>query len=490
MTLVDNRMKGIKSEQGTRVTTKATLVYLFLSLLPVGIKFFLLPIYVNFLTPSDYGILSILHLFGSFYAAFSIFQLGTVAQAEYFKTNDKRAFEKKLVSTSILIGLIVFCSFYFAGPFFFDFFFTNIEVDFYPSGLVVLLTNLLSAIYGLFFIFFRNNYSLKELSFYSVLLVSCSSAFQYYLIAIQQLGYLGSLWGSLAASGLVGITILVKNHHMLTLKIDVRFVRDSLLLAIPMILSVLLVWLQRASDRIYLERFLSIEKVGLYSILMTVLGFALLINKAFGMAIRPTLFKYLLDQREYSNEIREIINQFILLNILSISGVLMIGCNLSLLTDQSRYQMIVPYFTLGAMLLLPKLLIKIPRLQLLFIGKTSLITLYSSVSVVLMVSLIPVLISFDIDGVLLSVFLAYTIEFTLYYISFRKSKIPHNISFAVKCLLFSTSVILIAFQFKVHFDLSYELFGLMQFLSVLIVLLMIGGKNIHSIVNLFKSRIR
>ena len=142
--------------KGSEIATRATVVYLLLSLLPAGIKFFLLPVYVNFLTPADYGVLSLLNLFGSLYFGFSILQLNVVAGVEYFKTTDKVKLEKRLFSLSIIVGVGTFILFGLLGSFLFGLFFTKINVSFFPAGIIVLSANLLSAIHGLFFVFLPN----------------------------------------------------------------------------------------------------------------------------------------------------------------------------------------------------------------------------------------------------------------------------------------------------------------------------------------------
>lgn len=465
-------------------TASATIVYLLLSFLPAGIRFLLLPIYVNYLTPEDYGILSLLLVFGSFYAVFSILQLDTAARVEYFKVADQREFEKKLFSSSLVLGALILIPFGIVGPFVFDQFFTDIKVEFYPAGWIVILINFMSALINLFFVFLRNKFHLKELSFYTVLVVLISTVFQFYFIVIEGTGYIGSLYGSLIANGTILLTVVIRNYHLIPFRWDKKFIKNSLSLSLPLILNLVLVWIQQSTDRIYLERFLSIDKVGLYSILMTILGAAFLFNKAYGMAIRPTLFKYLNDVESNSNNIKRVVNRFIILSIASVSGVLLIGLNLSLITDKSRYLEIVPYFTWGVLILIPKMLIKIPRLQLLFHRRTGMITVYTAVSAILIIVLIPVFIRFDFQGVIIAISIAHLIEFILYYRSFRKAAIPHNTKFALVSLIISIFLVVTSFHISQYLQFSEQTFGFIQFILVSIALIIIGKKEIQSILRI------
>ncbi len=457
---------------------KALMVYLFLGMLPSGIKIFLLPVYVNFLSPSDYGILSILNVFSASYAVLGSFQLNIGAGVHFFKRTNKEAFEKTVISSSLILSFISFAFFLATGPAIFRYLFQIPDLNFYPLGLMVLVTAFLNQTYLVYFVLLKNTYRLKELCFYSVTLVALSSGLQFFLIVFMKLSVMGSVLGGLIAMSFTVLILLVSNRRLLSFNIDRAILRSCLMIGIPMIPSVFIHWVIQNADRILLEKYLSLYDLGIYTLLINILGVSLLITQSLATAIRPVFFSYLQKMKESSLELSKLDRKFTLLTILSASLVLLIGYNLELIISDERYLTIIPYLSVGIFIILPQSLVKLPRLAMTFQGKTGLVSLFTFFNAVIMITLMTLLIpKGGIYFALISIAIASGAELALCYFTFLKLKIPNSYKRNLMTIALTSLLISGICWIGMQWNLSFGLIGIAQFMATITLIYLFERKN-------------
>lgn len=461
---------------------KAFATYLLLSVLPSSIKFFLLPIYVNFLTPEDYGALSILNVFAAAYAIMGCLQFNIPASVNYFKVDDKTGFEKSIFSSAIFIAFGSFLVFLLLGSTVLGTYFQNSVGGFFPLGIMALANAFLGQVHVVFFVFLRNKYQLRQLTFYSVLLVVSSSVLQFVLIVFFKQGVFGSLMGSLVSTAIVVLFILIKNHHLLTFSIDRMVYKGALAISLPMIPAVLIDVVMKYSDRVFLERLMSMEAVGLYTVLSNIFILVSTVSVAFASAIKPILYTQFEDIQKNKREIEGTISSFVKIILLTLSGIILIGSNLNLILDQEKYLSIIPYFALAGMMAIPNLIIQIPHLEMLYSNQSKRISQATLVGALVQMALLTVLIPrFQINGVLMALGIAGLIHFAIAYRFFYKSKVPHH---ALRNLLHVILFVVMISSFKLardSFEFSYNIFGIGQFLIFGIGLAMVSKQEIRQL---------
>lgn len=447
---------------------QALLVYLFLGMLPSGIKIFLLPVYVNFLSPSDYGILSILTVYSAAYAVLGSFQMNIGVGVHFFKSTNKAAFEKTAISSSLLLSFISFTFFLATGPAVFKHLLQIPELEFYPLGLMVLVTAFLNQTYLVYFVLLKNTYRLRELCFYSITLVVLSSGLQFFLIVFMDLSVMGSVLGGLIAMSITVLILLVSKWRLLSFKIDRAILRGCLMISLPMIPSVFINFIIQNADRVLLEKYLSLYDLGIYTLLINVLGVSLLITQSLATAIRPIFFSYLQKMNDSHRELSKLDRKFTLLTILSASLILLIGYNLELIISDERYLTIIPYLGVGVFIVLPKSLVKLPRLAMTFQGKTGLVSLFTFFNAVIMISLMILLIPHGgILSALISIAIASAAELALCYFTFLKLKIPNSYRRNLVTILLSSTLISGICWMGMHWELPFGLIGIAQFMATI-----------------------
>lgn len=461
---------------------KAALVYLFLGMLPSGIKFFLLPVYINYLSPEDYGLLSILNVFSAAYGIIGSFQMNLAAGINFFKTDQKEHFEKTAISATLLLSFVSFLTFVALGPFVFEYFFQIPNLSFFPLGLMILTTGFLEQTSLVYVVLLKNTYRLKELSLYSILVLILSSGFQFYLIVFAGLGVMGSVFGSLIATAIMVVGILLYNRHLLTWRIDVTILRSCMKVALPMIPAVAIGWVTRFGDRVILEKYLDLHELGIYTLLINILGISLLIMQSLSTAIRPIFYQYLGELKTSQKQLADLTKKYVLVSLASISLVLLVGFNLELIISDERYLRVIPYLSLGVFVLLPQTLVKLPRLALAFQEKTGLISAYTLYKALAMVLLMVIMIPYGgIPYALIALAVASGIELVLSYFSFLKSGVPDSIKSNVFPVLISGLSIFGICWIGLKVDMSYGWIGIAQFVVTMSILYLYAQKEIHGL---------
>lgn len=274
-------------------TFKQFLTYGIGSILQSSLSLILLPLYLRFFTPDDYGVISVLIV------TMALFSLLTGAGATngmirlyYEKEGDDR---KLLVGNTwlwfLLVGLLGWVCLEFQSPLISRLLFrTEVQSD--SIGLL-----------GLIFIFSMARYvplSVLRLekkagmyisfSIFSFLVDFC---LKYYFIAILGRGVHGYLESSAVSNGLSLIIMLpfvVKYAH-LSPNIDVM--KQVLRLGIPYIFGGLAIWVLDSSDRLLLARFSGETAVGIYSLAFQFSGvFTILLAGPAGLLFEPFFFTY------------------------------------------------------------------------------------------------------------------------------------------------------------------------------------------------------
>ncbi|MDW3194866.1 MAG: lipopolysaccharide biosynthesis protein [Cytophagales bacterium] len=469
---------------------KAAMVYLILGMLPSGIKIFLLPVYINFLSPADYGILSILNVFAAAYGILGAFQMNIGVGVHFFKTEAKDAFEKTAISSTIILAFISFLFFMALGPVLFKYFFKIPELDFFPLGLMTLVTGLVTQVHLVYFVLLKNTYRLKELSIYSVSLLVLSSGLQFFLIVFMELNVMGSVLGGLIANAGVVVVLLFLNRKSLTFHVNYDILKGCLAVSLPMIPSVFINWVINFGDRVILEKYLTLHDLGIYTLLLNILGVSLLISQSLATAIRPMFFTYLNDPQENKSQLMGLDRNFTLISVLSSSAVMLIGFNLELIISDERYLSIIPFMSMAIFILLPKALVKLPRLAMAFKGKTGLISLFTFVNAAVMITLMLWLIPIGgITYALISMSIASAVELLLCYIIFYQLKIPNSAKASIIMVLASSILITGVCWIGLKMDWAYGIIGILQFMVALMIIVLIERKNlsISRITNMFNS---
>ena len=244
------------------------LVYNFPIWVPCVISFALLPIYTAYLTPNDYGIRAVILL------AILILQLSTdfgmnwIIRAKYYSydSGDQRnSFVSTLLLVSFSLKSFLLILFFFAAPYIFPLIFNswNGTLDtLFRIQLFIFLFNFCNQIFTQVFIMdgLAKTYSLITLfSFF------CNVSTSLYLLVVKNKGIFSLFYGDLIASILFLFFSFFLLRHKIVFKFQKEAVRDIIKIGIPAVPKSLFAQIQQNIDRYFLQLFLPVAELGLYS---------------------------------------------------------------------------------------------------------------------------------------------------------------------------------------------------------------------------------
>lgn len=352
----------------------SSLVLTALGFIPALAGIFLLPLYLNQLSSEEYALMNLVIIFAGFAAMIGNLKLDAAMRTFYFdydKEPDKlQQYLSQVFSLGLALLILVFGILLLIGPYLFELVFRSEEISFYPYGLYALAASFLSLAKSPYMIFLKNQIRLKEFAFYNLGEFGLIFALQAYFILVLKQGVEGALLGSLLAQAFIFILFFLLNYRLLSLKIDLNFLKPSLKYSLGIIPFILINWMIIRGDRILFEQFSDLKEVGKYALLMAILGFSRILLNAMDNALRPFLFSRLkLADQNSIQEAKLLIRYYVAVSCLFLSGILMLSAFLPLLTDKADFLEVLPYFSWGALAILPAILIRVYNLQLVFVKK-------------------------------------------------------------------------------------------------------------------------
>ncbi len=464
---------------------KAAILYAVLGMLPSMVSIFTLPIYLQHLSVADYGTLSLLLFFGNFFGMVACLQLNAGASVTYFDynlaINDLKEFQSTIFTSVIVVSILNFILFAIVGKLFFSSFLTSSSVTFEKEGLIVMATAMLSQLQIIYLMYQRNAYQLKVCMRYSLASLSLGVAFQYFLIVERDMGVTGSVLGSLLSTSFIVGYLLLSQRHLINFKVNRSILKPTLRLSVPLIPLIFLEWFYSAGARLFVEKLMTLADVGRISLIIT---FMLVTNKLFNSiwsGFSPELFRMLKSEESVNyGRMHDIVSAHVRIGLLVISGTLMLGCNLALLTSNEKYLQIIPLLPLASLSMIPKMLTSVPSLKLMSEKKSKMILIIMSISTaILLVGFVLMVPHSGLMGILISFLIANLINFMIR--SWKSWGFSKAVLFTHKQLYWIITVlglIVITHQLRSISGLSYELFGLTQFIIVLIFLTFISRKEL------------
>ena len=312
-------------------------IYTIPSILSYGISFFLIPLYTRVLTPTDYGALDMITVFGSLIALTVALEVSQ-AVARFYQDERTTEGKKVLASTALWFTILMFTAFLIMALAFapelslivigapgFDDVFRLGTVFIWVNGLFYLLKNQL-------------RFELRSKAYSSVSIVhSLTTAGASVLLAyVFQFGIYGFLAGMIigtAAGTLLGLYYLKTTFQ---LRLDLRKLKTMLAFSIPLVPSSIAVFVSMYIDRLMINYYLSLEEVGLYGIGYRLASVSTLVLVGFQMALTPLVYKHY-QEPETPQQLATIFRTFLAI-------VIVIFLILSLFADVALWILTTPAY--------------------------------------------------------------------------------------------------------------------------------------------------
>lgn len=281
---------------------KSSIIYLGSSILNKAIPFLLLPILTKYLSPEEYGVLSIFQLMISFFTAFVGMAIHTNVSKNFFKYSKNQT---SLMIGNILMILSLTTLIYFIITLGVSFCYQKIFSV--PSNWVVIipLLSFMFMINTINLTILRNQEKAVLFGVYEVANTAVNMGVTILLLLMYHYGWYARAGGVIVAYTLFFIISLLhmRKNGFIILQYDRKEVRKILKLSIPLIPHVVGGIIITLSDRFFIERMVSLEMVGIYSVGYMFGMVVILFTDAFLKAWSPWFYKMLSDA-DYTKKLK------------------------------------------------------------------------------------------------------------------------------------------------------------------------------------------
>ncbi|MBF0239529.1 MAG: lipopolysaccharide biosynthesis protein [SAR324 cluster bacterium] len=257
------------------------------------LSFLLLPLYWKKLTPTDYGIIAIAEMLGSFSSPFLTLFLDQSLTRFYYEWNEVDR-KRKIGGIWVLSWLNIICvggiSIFLLSrisPYFFP------EVDFYPYLFLGLTAQLLGSFDAITFATIRIKNMPKFYTGYSLLKTSLLLGSSILFVLILDWGLYGYFVAQIISSGIIAIMALGIMFYFATPAIRNTGIREALKYSLPLIPNKMVTIVGSFIDRYMLQQFASVEALGIYAVSMKFANLMSTLHSALKLAYGPFLYQKL-----------------------------------------------------------------------------------------------------------------------------------------------------------------------------------------------------
>lgn len=323
---------------------KNTIIYSLGRILPQAINFVLLPIYSEYLSPSQYGIIesmlvlsTILTIIFSFATERSMFRV----YYDYKEEEDKKKF---IGNTTILIAISA--TFFLGLTFILHTPISKIysEIPFNPYFIYAILIAYTTA----FSYITQTLFQVKEnaLAFFitSVIAFLIEILLTIYFVIITKEEAIGLLKAKLIANTLMFPLYLYIIKRSSIFQIDKSIIKNIFSFSLPMLPSLLTSWVMNMSNRVFIENYFTLQEVGIFSMASKLSSIASILLGALFTAYNPMFYRLASDKDQpiAKNKIQQL-NRLLVVAIFIVSFLVVFFSKEVVFILNSRYQEAVMY---------------------------------------------------------------------------------------------------------------------------------------------------
>ncbi len=251
----------------TRKFVKESAIYTIGEILSKSLAFILIPLYTRYLSKSDFGIYSVVITIWPILVILYGKGFGGYIMRGFYeldKPDQKNQFFGSILIFSFLLSLMLALITHFMGEGIFSLLFK--EIPYKPflqfavgiAFLKLFLNNVLSI--------YRAQRKATTVVIISLLNFFSSTIIIIFLVVIMGKGLWGALGGQLIALILIAIFIMFYIQRDINFTIHKEYVIAGILFMLPLIPHAIAGWVVNLSDRIFIERFCSLEDLAIYSL--------------------------------------------------------------------------------------------------------------------------------------------------------------------------------------------------------------------------------
>ena len=270
---------------------KNTIIYSISSIIPQAANFILLPLYTRYLDPKEFGIVNSMIVLQGLLTVIFTLCLDRSIYRLYWDYKDESQRRNYLGTTFITIYLISITIILIL------FLFRNKvghiyeSISFFPFYSYSIITTFLSVIASLPLLIFRLKERAKTFLIFSLIQFFLNNLFIILFVVYlkeESAGYLKGLMLSYLITSPLYIYLSLKSINF---TFNLKILKNTLAYSLPLFPNIISAWVLNLSDRIFIERYLSMKEVGIYSLGIKIAGLIGIFSAAFSQAYDPVFYR-------------------------------------------------------------------------------------------------------------------------------------------------------------------------------------------------------
>jgi len=276
--------------------SKSIPLYTVANVINKGLVFLLIPILTKYISPFEYGTLSLFTTSLLFITPLITLQISSAINVEYYKSHfDKENFPLYL-SSAISIAFTSFVIFLILSISLKGIVSSSFEVPSYTIWFLPII-----ALFTTWIEVFKNILIVKKkpLNFgiFIILFTISDFAITYYFLVDLELSFYGRILGIFYSKflfSIIAIFYLIKDK-LLIFKIENKYILDILNYSLPLIPHSIGLIIIHSSDQFFINNMIGKQELGIYSVAYTIGAAIMLLDISFNQAFTPYLFEQLSD---------------------------------------------------------------------------------------------------------------------------------------------------------------------------------------------------
>lgn len=301
----------------TNTLVRNTGIYMFGNILPQLINLLLLPVFTRHLSSSEYGILSYTTALTVFLFVVGSLSIHSYVLRHYFECKTEE--EKQSLFGTVFSFLVIYNMALLGAEFVIfpiAFSFLEIQVPFYPYVSIALFNNFIEILSTIPLVYYRVRQEANRFVFLALSQMVLGTVFSLYLVINADLGVLGRYYGLLGANTIMMVIYLFIIFRISRLTWDLNQLKLALVFSIPLFPAAFFNNLSGMSDRLILERYVSLSQMGIYSVGFSIASGLSFLSNSIYRAIEPEIYR--MASNSNFNEKTVHVKQFLVMVLLGI----------------------------------------------------------------------------------------------------------------------------------------------------------------------------
>jgi O-antigen/teichoic acid export membrane protein len=267
----------------SRSFIKGSILYTIIGALPMASAVLLLPFYMNHLSTSLFGALSIYLAFSLLIQLLVTYSYDTALYVHYheFKTDKSKLsiFISSSFSLMLLIGIGLFGIIAITGPYIFSWLFSDIGVSFFPNGWLAMVGGICQAIFKVHSSLLQTREKRESFFWSNLVLFICIALFTILGLELFPSSLMGPLGGRALALMLASVWIIYRVYSEFGFHLSFKTLGESFDFNLYSFIYQLQQWIINYFDRILMVFFLPLSSVGEYDfVAKCLIGIELFMN--------------------------------------------------------------------------------------------------------------------------------------------------------------------------------------------------------------------